>query len=67
MDMRLAPLDTTKTEVYKDVWKDCDNPISCGAMCGCTQHFHGFSLPCRCSVSSGTSLMCRVEEIIMAT
>ena len=31
MDMRLAPLDTTKMEVYKELWKDCDNPISFGA------------------------------------
>ena len=26
MDTRLAPLDLTKMEVYKDVWKYCDNP-----------------------------------------
>ena len=32
MDMRLAPLDTTKMEVYKDMWKYCDHPISFGAM-----------------------------------
>ena len=32
MDMRLAPLDTPKTEVCKFMWKCCDNPIRFGAM-----------------------------------
>ena len=37
MDMRLAPLDTTKTEVCKYIWKYCDNPIRFGAMSPSTQ------------------------------
>ena len=37
MDMRLAPLDTSKTEVCKFVWEYCDNPIRFGAMSPRTQ------------------------------
>ena len=37
MDMRLAPLDTPKTEVCKFMWKYCDNPIRFGAMSPRTQ------------------------------
>ena len=37
MNMRLAPLDTTKTEVCKYMWKYCDNPIRFGAMSPSTQ------------------------------
>ena len=35
MDMRLAALDTTKTEVC--MWKHCDNHVRFGAMSPCTQ------------------------------
>ena len=37
MDMRLAPLDTPKTEVCKFMWKYSDNPIRFGAMSPRTQ------------------------------
>jgi len=26
--MRLAPLDAAKIQVYNDMWKYCDNPMS---------------------------------------